>query len=436
MSEIILNHSDKSITIKNLVIKNDDLFAFLEAHPDHEEAVRKAIVVGALGIRSMGTDVKLDYVDKKFAEFMSDIKQKFDEQHMNVQNLIVETFDEENVQSPMFKFAKNLETYFNDKTGVVRNIINDTFDLANKKSPISTLAQNLDLYFNDTGTVKRMLDSHFDLNARNSSMSQFVDKLSENFDVDKGTIHKILDPSRPGSPVNTLREEMLKNFSEMRDRLVSTRAEQAILEKSTQKGGLFEDFVYEQLHDITNAHGDSIENAKNKIGKLPDRKVGDFVVHMKEGDERIVVEAKDSVKHSIPEVLEEMRDSIENRDAKFGVFLFKTVDQMPPKLRPCRIERNYIITSADGGGLYYAYQVARTIISSGRMHRGGEIPVDKIQAEVEHLVKKNLVIDEAIKKARKITEHVDSVEATLRLLQSEIDDSLRRIQSLLKNSGT
>ncbi|HLC67645.1 MAG TPA: hypothetical protein VJI12_02060 [archaeon] len=434
MSEIILNHSDKSITIKNLVIKNDDLFAFLEAHPDHEEAVRKAIVVGALGIRSMGTDVKMDYVDKKFAEFMSDIKQKFDEQHMNVQNLIVETFDEENVQSPMFKFAKNLETYFNDKTGVVRNIINDTFDLANKKSPIGALAQNLDLYFNDTGTVKKMLDSHFDLNARDSSMSQFVDKLSENFDVDKGTIRKLLNPSEQGMPVYLLKEELMRNINDLREKMVATKAEQTILDKSTQKGGVFEDFVYELLHDITNAHGDTIENTKSKIGRMADRKVGDFVVHMKDGDERIVVEAKDSVKHSIPEVLEEIRDSIENRDAKFGIFLFKTVDQMPQKLRPCRIERNYIVTSADGGGLYYAYHVARTIIGSGRTQKGGTIPVDKIQAEVEHLVKKNLIIDEAIKKARKITEHVDSVESTLRLLQSEIDESLHRIQSLLKNN--
>ena len=334
MSEIILNHSDKSITIKNLFIKNDDLFAFLEAHPDHEEAVRKAIVVGALGIRSMGTDVKMDYVDKKFAEFMSDIKQKFDEQHMNVQNLIVETFDEENVQSPMFKFAKNLETYFNDKTGVVRNIINDTFDLANKKSPIGALAQNLDLYFNDTGTVKKMLDSHFDLNARDSSMSQFVDKLSENFDVDKGTIRKLLNPSEQGMPVYLLKEELMRNINDLREKMVATKAEQTILDKSTQKGGVFEDFVYELLHDITNAHGDTIENTKSKIGRMADRKVGDFVVHMKDGDERIVVEAKDSVKHSIPEVLEEIRDSIENRDAKFGIFLFKTVDQMPQKLQP------------------------------------------------------------------------------------------------------
>src|SRR6185295_5326375 len=102
---IVLDHHTKTVTIKNLTIRNDDIFSFLETHPDKEEALRKAMIVGTLGIRSMGTDVKMDYVDKKFAEFMADIKTKFDEQHANVQNLISETFDEQNAQSPMFKFA-------------------------------------------------------------------------------------------------------------------------------------------------------------------------------------------------------------------------------------------------------------------------------------------------------------------------------------------
>ncbi len=423
---IRLNKDTREIIIKDLTIRNDELFNFLEDHDDKEAALEKALSVGAIGLRGMSTGMNIDYIDKRFNQFLTEMERKFTEQHDRVERL----FDSSNTDSPMFKLANQLEEYFNDENGVVRNIMNTTFDPNNPSSPVGGMLKNMDSYFSEQGTVRQMMDKHFDLNSKSSSMSQFADKLSENFDVDKGKIKQLLDPARPGSPVNLLREEMSKNIADLSEKIVTTRAEQAVLEKSTQKGGLFEERIMDVLHEITNAHGDTVRDTSKVTGTIG--KTGDFVITLRESDEeRIVVEAKDAMNYSVNKTIQEIQEAMENRKAECGIFVFKNSEQLPSKLRPCRISRNYIITSMDGNGLYYAYHVARLMMESGRKNHE-TIPIDKIQAEVVFLLEKSLAIDQAIKKARTINTAVDSIESTLRGLQSEIDQSLKRIQNHLK----
>ncbi len=429
MDKIILNHADKTITIKDMVIRNDDLFNFLDDCDDKEESLRKALTIGVVGLRSMGTDVKIDYVDKRFNQFMVEIEKKFAEQHAKVEGLIKETFDEDNARSPMFKLAKNLENYFNDKNGIVRNLINDTFDPGNRKSPVGALLEKTDSYFNDDGTIRRILDSHFDLNSRTSSMSQFVDKLSENFDVDKGTIRKLLDPNREGSPVNQFKREVVENLNDMKERFAIARREEELKEKMTQKGAVFEDVVHEELHRMCNQYMDSVTNVAKVRG--PQGDVGDFVV--KTGQDNIVVEAKDSSGYTVPRTIDEIQRAMENRKAQFGIFLFKTQDQMPNPIKPVKIDRNYVITSLEGSGLYYAYRLAKIFLENERKSNG-PVHIEKIQDEAEYIRNKSMVIEDVIKKTRLVTSHVESIESTLMGLHSEIDQSLKRIQNHLRSN--
>jgi len=427
MADIILN-ADRTITIKNMVIRNDELYSFLEECDNKEEALRKALTVGVVGLRSMGTDVKIDYVDKRFNQFMNEIEKKFAEQHAKVEGLIKETFDEDNARSPMFKLAKNLENYFNDKNGIVRTLINNTFDPENRKSPVGAMMQNIDSYFNDDGTLRRLLDSHFDLNSRTSSMSQLVDKLSENFDVDKGTIRKLLDPNREGSPVNQFKREVVENLNDIKERFAVAKREEELREKMTQKGVVFEDLVYEELHRLCNQYMDGVSNVAKVRG--PQGDVGDFVI--KAGQDNIVVEAKDSSGYTVPKTIDEIQRAMENRKAQFGIFLFKTQEQMPNPIKPVKIDRNYVITSLEGSGLYYAYRLAKIFLENERKSNG-PVHIEKIQEEAEYIRNKSMVIDEVIKKTRLVSSHVESIEDTLMGLHSEIDQSLKRIQNHLNN---
>ncbi len=423
---IKLNPATREIVIENLTIHNDELYDFLEDQKDPEDSLKKALSIGIIGLRGMSTGMNIDYIDKRFNQFLTEMERKFTEQHEKVSSL----FDLSDTTSPMFQLKQQLENYFDDENGVVRGIMDSTFDPKNPESPVGSMLKNMESYFGDQGSVNQMLDEHFDLNSKSSSMSQFVDKLSEHFDVDKGTIRQLLDPARPGSPVHALKDEMLKNFSDVREKLATMKAEQAIMERSTQKGGLFEEQVQDVLHEITNAHGDSVENTSLVTGLTG--KTGDFVITLRENeDERIVVEAKDAGNYSVNKTIQEMEEAMHNRKAGCGIFVFKSGEQLPSKLAPCRIARNYIITSMDGNGLYYAYHVARMMTESGRKNHE-TIPIDKIQDEVAFLLEKSLAIEDVIRKTKLITSHVGSIESTLQGLQSEIDGALKRIQRHLR----
>jgi hypothetical protein len=101
---------------------------------------------------------------------------------------------------------------------------------------------------------------------------------------------------------------------------------------------------------------------------------------------------------------------------------------MPRAFQPCRIARNYIITCFEGNGLYYAYQVAKTVVESELNKTSGAIPVDKIQSELEYLLQKTLVVEEVLRKTRLVTQNIEAIETLLKGLQIEVEDGLKRIQ--------
>ena len=484
---IIIDHKNKQIIVKNLSVRNDEVLNFLEDKSNREELVRKSIIIGTLGLKNMGLEMKVDYIDKRFKQFLTEIETKFNEHGEDLQKKlndvfdiknsdspifqlykkIDDTFDENNKKSPMFKLAKHLEEYFDDKKGVVRNLINSTFDTKKKDSPIGKflnelenyfnkdtgiirdvldktfdiedgdtplgkLVNNLDQYFSDEGVLKKLLDSHFDLDNKRSSMSKFAKLLEENFDVDKGTIKILLDPNKDGSPVNQLRNELIKHFNEVKEKLSIIETERALIEKTTLKGGEFEDTVYEQLNEMTVPYGDRVKDVRNSVGCMG--KCGDFLVCLRECEkDKIVFEVKNShaYKSSISKTETEIENAMKNRTASFGIFIFKYREQLPHKLQPLKISTNYIIASSEGNCLYYAYRVGRILLESQRSRNDDKIPIKKIEKEINTLLERSTSIEDAIKKAKTIQSASESIETILKPLRTDIENSLERIKKYI-----
>lgn len=487
--KVVLNTKDKGILIEHLSVENEEVFNFLEDKPNKEEWVRKAVIVGIIGLKNMGLEMKVDYVDKRFKDFLIQVQNKFKEQGDNLQDKldavfdvknsespiaklyakIEETFDEDNKKSPMYKLAKHLEDYFDDDKGIVRGLINDTFDVKKKDSPIGNFMRELENYFDpdrgilkkmlednfdttdektplgallsnmnyyfdeDCGVIKKLLDAHFDLDDKKSSLSLFAKQLEENFDVDKGTIKKILDPNTEGMPINLLKVEIMKQLSDVQTRLTELKTAEGYIEKTTLKGGRFEDSISELLAHITNQFGDEVKYVGDTRGI--NGKTGDFCIHLREnGEEKIVVEAKDSASYSAPKTKNEIEEAIENRRAEFGIFVFKNQDQMPTAIQPVRIERNYIITSVEGNGLYFAYRVARLILESKRNGKEGGIPVAEIESEINFLIIRSKIIEGVIKQATSITRESEKIKEVLVPFQTDIEKCLTKVQSCLKSN--
>jgi len=74
--------------------------------------------------------------------------------------------------------------------------------------------------------------------------------------------------------------------------------------------------------------GDLLENTTKIPGKLQDSKKGDFVATIAENNMKIVLEMKDT-RISGTEIEKTLSESIENREASYGILVVKYVESLP-----------------------------------------------------------------------------------------------------------
>lgn len=485
--ENVFLSSNSEVNIQNISFKNQEVYNFLSDKENKQEWIIKALIIGSIGLKNMLVGYNVDYVDKKFNELMKHADEKFksgseeiqkkieevfslenknsavsrlyakieetfnendkkspmgklanqlenyfDDNRGIVRKIIAENFDATNKKSPMAQFIETLNHYFDDKNGVLKKIIDGTFDVDNKTSPLGKMMNNFDFYFNDrTGVIKKQIDSTFDINNKKSVMGKFADLLDENFDLDKGKIKKLLDSNIQNSPANQMKEELLKKILEIKESLKSKETREEIIGKTALKGGVFEEEINRQLEMITQPFKDTFRYTGDISGRSG--KSGDFIVSINSDDSRkIVIEAKDSSGYSKNEVEQILEKSIKNRNAKVCIFLFKSEDQIPSAFKPLKITKNRIITSYENNGLYFAYRIARLFIENELEKSEVEIPIDKIEAEIQDIQEQCKIIDTMLKKATEISNASDYIYKNLTELHTKIDTTLIKIEGYVR----
>lgn len=163
---------------------------------------------------------------------------------------------------------------------------------------------------------------------------KFAEIIKSHFGEDGKIIKELFDPSREGSPLNILRNEMRSEISGLKTLLQLEEQKGEIEQKTPLKGARFEDACEEVLNAITRMHGDKLERTTDIVGKIRASKKGDFVVELKENAKKVVYEVKDlgkkdSGKQTLPAILRSIEDAMTNRDASYGVFLVKNVEALP-----------------------------------------------------------------------------------------------------------
>ncbi|MFZ3384775.1 MAG: hypothetical protein WA144_12695 [Candidatus Methanoperedens sp.] len=486
-SEVTLNSGTKEIHISNLSIQNEEVYEFLKDKEEKEEWLKRAIIIGSVGLKNMMIGYNVDYVDKRFNQFLNEVEIKFKEQEKEIKTKIDETFDInkssssvaqlykkidetfdiKKSDSAIAKLTKILENYFDDKNGVVKQIIDETFsvkkkdspmskfmdnlsfyfdeengilnktltknlDITKKDTPLGMLAFNLDNYFDERrGVVKKLLDQSFDFNNKESAMHKFSELLEKSFDVDKGTIKKLLDPSKQDSPINQLKEEIVKNIKEVKTLLEQEQAMEDIIQKTTLKGTDFQDDVEAELQAIVNPYGDMIEDVSTSLGRSG--KAGDFLISV-DGNkkDRIAIECKDGCQYTCKKINQEISKIISNRNAKFTIFLFKKQNQIPKEMQPVRIAQNSMIVSYENNGLYFAYRIARMFIENEVDKQNQSIPIDKIQIEIQTIQDQSRSFNTMMKKTTEIKNASIYINDELERFHKQLENSLLNIERYLR----
>jgi len=150
-----------------------------------------------------------------------------------------------------------------------------------------------------------------------------------------------------------------------------------------------------------------------------------------EDNKKIIIECKDRSDYTHKKTLDEINDAIENRDAKFGIFLFRSQSQIPSALKPMKITDNYIVTSFDDYGLYFAVRVARLFVKKKMESKQKEIPINEIQNLIEDLMTKLLSFKNIQTKLTHIDNASDYIRRNIDRLKKDIEEGLSSIKELI-----
>jgi len=350
---------DDSVIINNLVVDDTNTVKILKGIKEdkREDFLKKAIVIGTIGLRNLYLTENVDYVEKEFKELMKNFEGQSDE----IKDMIEETFDIENNSSSLGKMRVLFEDYFDKR---------------------------------------------------------------------KGKISDLLSPFEDDSPIKKLKDEIFKKIQDLREELLKEEAKKEVIAKTTLKGGKFEDLALNCVEQFCSPHEDKVTFVGEVLGKTG--KIGDINIDI-DGDDkkRITIECKDSSAYSYKNTVDEINDAIKNRDAKFGIFLFKSQSQIPSVLQPIKITNNYIITSFEDFGLYFAFRVARLFVEKSTEDNQKTIPVDKIQKEIEELKVKLLAFSNIHMKLSQIDSASAYIRENTERLKKDMEDGLNSIKILI-----
>jgi len=215
------------------------------------------------------------------------------------------------------------------------------------------------------------LDSDFSkkLNEAFGNEGKFSEVIKNHFGEDGKIIKEIFNPNRTGSPLHILKQELNENLYEIREKLGINEAVEKEKEKGTKKGLDFEDQCEEKLQWIARIHSDKLERTGDVAGKITLSKKGDFVLTLGDLNKKIVFEMKNMPHISEKYIHRELKESIENREADYGIFVVKNKKSLPDSVGwfneydgnhlVCAVENSDNDAIMDGDIIHIAYKWAR-----------------------------------------------------------------------------
>jgi len=401
-SQIILDKRTESILIKNLEIKDHDLFEVVSDQKEMERAefVKRALKVGVIALHDVLVTEKIDYVKREFERLCFELDKIF-KLELGKEGMKGEL-------DKIFGDSGRLQQCLEDLFGSDGKLARDILDMNNKNSPIGQLRETIESYF--------------------------VGKDSE--------IYSMLDPNSKDSPISRLRQDILSELEKIETVIETYLVKREVIEKTPQKGFIFEDALEDFLLRISRPFSDTVERVGKEKGKLGGLK-GDFVITVNDSSikgqpPRIVVEAKagESVRLTMKSLLGELRDAIQNREAQFAIAVTETmISDAIGCYREVEGDKIICIFGDNGLPLEVAYRIARTYLLM-KMHEAPEkvIDITRIYGVVNKISNDLNAIRGIKAKLTSIGTTSEAIATDIKSLETNIRSSLDELQNILRHN--
>jgi hypothetical protein len=277
---------DNKLTIQDLEIEDSEIIeGFKDIKPeDIESRFKQALKVGIIALKTIGTTERIDYIQKEFNR--------------------LDTRFNEVLEGTAEQLSEKVDNIFGEE-GTLPSLIDDTFG---KEGKVDKLMEN---HLGDKGT--------------------FADQLERHFGKDGKIVKELFDPTIDGTPLNQLKKSLSEELQAIKKAIdiAETKAEDR--QRSTQKGGDFEDTCEELLDNIVKNHkGDMFQRTTTIKGQITNSKKGDFIVDVSgKTEHRIVIETKDWDNLTLTKINQEIDEALKNREAKYGILVAKYNEALP-----------------------------------------------------------------------------------------------------------
>ncbi len=387
------------VTIQHLVVEDPELYTLLSQEKEEERLtfVKRAITMGAIALKSIVLQQKLDYV-----------KTTFKGMTVKLNNIL--TLNKNEMEGKLDKaFGKNgeLELMLDRHFGEDGKLM-DILDMDNMKSPIGRLRAQIESFF--------------------------VGKDS--------TVYGVLDPYRKDSPAFQLREEIMKELRSIETMIKEQLVREEVEKVTPIKGAKFENVVETFLQRVTKPFNDLVERVTKETGKM-EMKKGDFIIvindpSIKQNRPRIVVEAKSVKRVAITRkgLLGYLDGAMTNREAKFAIAVSEV--PLPISVGHYReYEQNKIVCEFGEDGLPFevAYKVARARVLIEMYGEVEGVDVAKMNAILKQ-IETDLNSIQGIKtKVSRVQNVSREISADITNLEDKIRARLSDLQRLLVTSA-
>lgn len=292
--------SKTSVTITDLVIKDEDFVQYVANADNKEQAVLEVISLGVQTLNTLKNSIEKDFTKQVFKEMSESMDKTLD--------------------TTLTSIKDEFNHFFDDEDGAFIKELNDSS---------SELSQKL----------KDEFDNFLDPGKTESAISKIKEVLSEAKEQSKLSFEEALNPSIESSKIYELKTQLVDTFSKKIDEISSQVNDlttalgiedktKELKEKSTQKGVEFEEVVQAKLVEV--CPNDFVQRVSSEQGTIDSDK-GDHVIEISNpSDEKvnIVIESKaGSNFDSTTKIKTYMDLAMKNRDSQIGIMVFDNVSR-------------------------------------------------------------------------------------------------------------
>jgi len=431
-AHVLLSDSPRAVVIKDLRLPSTDVYDYLVAFDSSEqieEELKRAIDVGVAVLQKVKLVSDSSYFDKKVEQLAAKFESNVDDLEKQVVEIVSKRFDPAEAKS----YTRQINEFFQqqrrelqdavkesvdnikEQKDELEELIEGAFDADDKKSHLGKLVGRIEAF--ESSILQR-----FDPNVKTSVPSVLQAKL-------EGLLDRHLSVTDPDSPFVKFKEEVRQGLAGLREELAkytgAVQAKEEAIQKSPEKGYIFEYVVHQMLQEIAHPHADLVTDVSKEIGETK-RKSGDFLYEVSCLHKSIVVEARSKTIASVKSALSDLDSAMQNRGAEYGIYVVESDDQLQKQNGMWNeYPDNKIITHA--ALLEVAVKVAKARLAL-EQPENTSVDISTVRTNLQRILDSLKKLSSIKKEATTIRGSGDKIELLAAEIQSDIQECSKAIE--------